>query len=153
MADITLIKTASGALVPADPQAAEYVQKLKLGASISADFKKQRNPAFHRKYMALLNLAYDAWEPPALEFNGKPVLKNFTRFRKDMAIFAGFYDVVANIRGEVRAEAKSISFASMDDYEFSDLYEKTVDVVLNQILTNYTREDLDRVVEQILQFQ
>lgn len=153
MAEITLIKTVSGALVPADPQAAEYVQKLKLGASISADFKKQRNPAFHRKYMALLNLAYDAWEPPKQEFHGKPVQKNFTRFRKDLVISAGFYDVVANIKGDVRAEAKSISFASMDEHEFADLYDKSVDVVLNQILTNYTREDLDNVIEQILQFQ
>lgn len=153
MADILLTKTANGALAPADPQAADYIAKLKLGSSVSAAVKKPRNPAFHRKYFALLNLAFDAWEPGIQEHRGMKVQKNFDRFRKDVAIMAGFYDVVANIKGDVRAEAKSINFGSMDDAEFADLYSKTVDIVLNQILTNYSREDLDNVIEQILHFQ
>lgn len=152
MAEITLTKTSSGALIPSDPQAAEYVGKLKLGALISADFRKPRNPQFHRKYMALLNLAYDHWEPEVKEFRGLPVQKNFDRFRKDVAIAAGYYDPVVNINGDVRAEAKSISFASMDDAEFADLYSKTVDVLIQRILTNYSRADLDEVIEQILGF-
>lgn len=153
MKEITLTKTAGGALIPNDPQAADYISKLKLGGSITASVRKQRNPAFHRKFFALLNLAFDAWEPGIKEHRGIKVQKNFDRFRKDVVISAGFYDVVANIKGEVRAEAKSINFGSMDEEEFSELYAKVVEIVLNQILTNYTREDLDNVIEQILQFQ
>lgn len=152
MAEIILTKAANGALIPVDPQAAEYIAKLKLGAGVSATVKKHRNPRFHRKYFALLNLAYESWEPADKEFRGLPVQKNFDRFRKDVIIAAGFYDVVVNINGDVRAEAKSINFSSMDDAEFADLYSKTVDVVLNRFLTNYSRDDLDSVIDQILSF-
>lgn len=152
MAEIILTKAANGALIPVDPQAAEYIAKLKLGAGVSATVKKHRNPRFHRKYFALLNLAYESWEPADKEFRGLPVQKNFDRFRKDVIIAAGFYDVVVNINGDVRAEAKSINFSSMDDAEFADMYSKTVDVVLNRFLTNYSRDDLDSVIDQILSF-
>lgn len=152
MAEIILTKAANGTLVPVDPQAQEFIAKLKLGAGVSATVKKHRNPRFHRKYFALLNLAYESWEPADKEFRGLPVQKNFDRFRKDVIIAAGFYDVVVNINGDVRAEAKSINFSSMDDADFSDLYSKTVDVVLNRFLTNYSRDDLDSVIDQILAF-
>lgn len=152
MAEIILMKTANGALVPADPQAAEFIAKMKLGAGVAASVKKHRNPRFHRKYFALLNLAYESWEPADKEFRGLPVQKNFDRFRKDVIIAAGFYDVVVNINGDVRAEARSINFSSMDDADFADLYSKTVDVVLNRFLTNYSRDDLDSVIDQILSF-
>lgn len=152
MAEILLTKTATGALAPADPQAAEFIAKLRLGMGISASVKKHRNPRFHRKWFALVNLAYEQWEPEAKTFKGEQVAKNFERFRKDVIIAAGFYDVVVNINGDVRAEAKSINFSSMDDAEFADLYSKTVDVLLARVLRNYTREDLEDVVDQIMGF-
>jgi hypothetical protein len=152
MKEIVLTKTAGGALAPIDPQASEYISKLKLGGSVTATVKRHRNPAFHRKFFALLNIAYEAWEPGIKEHRGMQVQKNFDRFRKDIIITSGYYDVVVNLKGDVRAEAKSINFSAMDDDEFADLYSKAVDVILNRILTNYTRDDLDRVIESVLQF-
>lgn len=152
MKEIILTKAANGTLVPVDPQASEFISKLKLGGGVVATVKKHRNPAFHRKFFALLNLAYDAWEPGIKEHRGMTVQKNFDRFRKDIIISAGFYDVVVNLKGEIRAEAKSINFSSMDDADFADLYDKSIAVILAKILTNYTRDDLDRVVEQIMAF-
>ena len=152
MTDIVLIKTVNGALIPADPQAAEFIGKLKLGAGVTGTFKKQRNHAFHKKFFALLNLAYDAWEPEVKEYRGLKVQKNFERFRKDIIIACGYYDVTVNLKGDVRAEAKSISFGKMDDYEFAELYSKAINVILSRILTNYTRDDLDRVVEELMHF-
>lgn len=152
MKEIVLTKAANGALIPIDPQASDFVSKLKLGGGVVATVKKHRNPAFHRKFFALLNIAYDAWEPGIKEHRGMQVQKNFDRFRKDIIISAGFYDVVVNLKGEVRAEAKSINFSSMDDAEFADLYEKALGVILSKILTNYTRADLDNVVEQLMRF-
>ncbi|MEQ5186793.1 DUF1367 family protein, partial [Providencia alcalifaciens] len=37
--------------------------KIKCGDVLSANFKKARNPRFHRKYFALLDLGYEYWEP------------------------------------------------------------------------------------------
>lgn len=152
MKEIVLTKAANGALIPVDPQASDFISKLKLGGGVVATVKKHRNPAFHRKYFALLNLAYDAWEPGIKEHRGMAVQKNFDRFRKDIIIAAGYYNVVVNINGDVRAEAKSINFSSMDDADFADLYSKTIDVVLARILTNYSRDDLDETVENIMRF-
>lgn len=152
MPEIVLTKAANGMLVPIDPQAQEFIAKLKLGAGVTASVKKHRNPRFHRKFFALLNVAFDAWEPGIKEHKGMPVQKNFDRFRKDITISAGFYDVVVNLKGEVRAEAKSINFSSMEDDEFADLYSAVINVILAKILTNYSRDDLDNVVNQVLGF-
>lgn len=152
MTDIVLMKTAGGALVPADPQAAEYIAKLKLGAGVRATIVRQNNLQFHRKFFALLNLGFEAWEPGELLYKGVPVAKQFDQFRKDIVILAGFYTSVVNFRGEVRLVAKSLSFASMPQEEREALYSAVINVLLSRVLTQYTREDLDNVVEQILGF-
>lgn len=139
-------------LVPSDNETAEAIKKVKIGNVIKIDFKQPRNYEYHKKYFALLNIGFDAWEPPEANFRGLPVQKNFERFRKDVIISAGYYEPVANIRGEVRAEAKSISFAKMSQEEFEKLYNATVNVILQKVLTNYTRSDLDQVVEQLVRF-
>ena len=48
MTAIVLTKTPNGALVPADPQAAEYIARLKLGAPVKAEVKRVRNYQFHK---------------------------------------------------------------------------------------------------------
>lgn len=152
MTDIVLMKTAGGALVPADPQAAEYIAKLKLGAGVRATIVRQNNLQFHRKFFALLNLGFEAWEPGELLYNGVTVAKQFDQFRRDIVILAGYYESAINFKGEVRLTAKSLSFASMPQEEREALYSAVINVLLTRVLTQYTREDLDNVVEQILSF-
>ncbi len=152
MKEIVLTKVAGGVLAPMDPQAAEYIAKLRTGGAVRATVKQQRNPAFHRKFFALLNLAYDAWEPAANTFKGQVVGKNFDQFRNDIVCLAGFYEVAVNLRGETRVTAKSISFASMDQHEFDGLYNAVVDVVLKHVLTTYDREALDAVMDRLIGF-
>lgn len=156
MADIVLIKTPSGQLAPADPQAAEYIAKLKLGAIIKGKFTKARNPRFHRKAFALFQLGFEAWEPAQLTYKGQIVAKDFDRFRKDLTILAGFYEPVTNIRGEVRLEAKSLSFGSMDEVEFAKVYDAILNVIWAKVLRDAARykspEEVDFVVNQLLGF-
>lgn len=152
MKELVLTKAAGGVLVPIDPQAAEFIAKMKTGAAVRATVKLQRNPKFHRKYFALLNLAFDAWEPAENTYKGHVVGKNFDQFRNDIICLAGFYEMATNLKGEVRVTAKSISFASMDQAEFDDLYNATVNVILKHVLTNYDREQLDEVMERLTGF-
>jgi hypothetical protein len=119
---------------------------------VRATVKMQRNPRFHRKFFALLNLAFDHWEPVAATYKGQVVGKNFDQFRNDIVCLAGFGEVAVNLRGETRVTAKSISFASMDQSEFDDLYNATVNVILKHVLTNYSRDDLDNVMDQLVGF-
>jgi hypothetical protein len=152
MKELVLTKTPSGALAPMDPQAADYIAKLKTGAAVRATVKQQRNPRFHRKYFALLNLAFDHWTPAEATYKGQIVGKNFNQFRNDITILAGHYEMAVNLKGETRLTAKSISFANMGQDEFDELYNATVNVILSRILTTYTRADLDAVMDQLIGF-
>lgn len=110
-----------------------------------ANLKKKRNSFFHRKFFALLNVAYQAWDCEK-EF------KDFESFREDIIILAGYYTTVFNLDGTFKLKPKSISFGKMDEIQFSALYSKVIDVILGKVLTNYKREDLEKQVEMILGF-
>lgn len=153
MSEIVLMKTASNVLVPFDDSASEFIRKCKTGELLHSDYKRVRNYKFHRKYFALVKFAFDQWEPKGeLQYKGMPVLKNLKRFRKDVAILCGFFETTVNIRGEVRLEARSISFAQMDEIEFEELYQATITVVMERVLRNYTRKDIEDVIENLLRF-
>ena len=147
-----LLQRVPSGFVPADDDAEEKCKRFKIGSLVNLDVHEVRNYNFHKKFFALLKVGFDHWEPPVGEHHGMPVQKNFERFRKDVVIAAGFYDLVSNIRGDVRAEAKSIAFGSMSEDEFGKLYNAVVDVLLQRVLKNYKRDDLDHVVKQIMDF-
>lgn len=150
--EIILAKAPGGYLVPVDQDSTEEIAKLKTGQGVRVTMKKMRNVQHHRKFFALLNLAFDAWEPAVTEFKGEPIKKNFDRFRNDITVLAGYYEATVNMRGDVRMVAKSISFGSMEQSEFDKLYSAVIDVILQRILTNYTRDDLDEVIDRVLRF-
>lgn len=155
MTKLYLKKLPGGALVADNDETAEWLQGVKNGDVVRAEVARPRNYKFLKKYMALLRLAFDAWEPALAEHKGHPVVKNFHRFRKDIAIATGFYELTVNIRGETRAEAKSISFAHMSEEDFNDLYQKTITLFISKyrILTGYAdAAEVDRVVEELLRF-
>lgn len=62
MADLALIRTAHG-LVPATEADRELVQKWKAGQVVHGKFARMRNARFHGKFFAMLDLAYEYWEP------------------------------------------------------------------------------------------
>ncbi|EOG1814431.1 DUF1367 family protein, partial [Klebsiella pneumoniae] len=64
MAQYSFVKAPGGVLIPATPDAREFLEKkVRMGGILYADFKQARNPAFHRKFFALLNLGFDYWQP------------------------------------------------------------------------------------------
>lgn len=132
-----------------------HLMKLEPGEMAQAEMMFPRNSKFHRKFFALLNIGFDAWEPPRKRrtYKGMPVQKNFDQFREDVIISAGFYDQTFDLRGRMKVKAKSISFAKMDDVEFERVYSAVADVLLGGVLVGYaSRDELDRVVDQIMGF-
>jgi hypothetical protein len=62
--ELQLIKHHSGILIPATPETSDILQsKTRLGDVLVAEFRRVRNPAFHRRFFALLNLGFEYWEP------------------------------------------------------------------------------------------
>ena len=126
---------------------------IKVGEVVSCEIKRPRNYKFHKKFFSLLNYAFSIWSPDVIKFDGEvEVGKNFDHFRDDIIILAGYYEAVIGVDGEAKLKAKSISFGKMGEDEFACLYSKTIDVILKHILVNYTREDLDRVFENIIAY-
>lgn len=156
MTSLHLIRTASGAFVPATEEDADLAKRFKVGSISRVELKLMRNAQFHRKFFALLKVAYDLWEEtlPAQQYHGRDVLPNFDRFRRDVTIMAGFFHPVWNARRELRVEAESISFSSMSEERFEELYSKVIDVILTKILPNrgLSERDLHEWVARVLEF-
>jgi hypothetical protein len=142
-------------LVPAHRTDEEELAKLPVGQPLRVKVTRMRNVNHHRLYFALLNYAFDVWEPPDAGFDKKSEVqpeKNFDRFRHDITILSGFYEAHYRVDGSVRIEPKSISFSAMDQQEFDVLYQKTIDVIIKHVLRNYTGDELKEVIDQVLEF-
>jgi hypothetical protein len=154
MIEIKLIKVTSEYLRPATKHDADLLDAFKSGAPLTCKITKmsKRNYGFHQKWWTLVEYAYEHWEPGQIETSDGYVTpqKTLENFRKDMIILAGYYNSHFTVDGGLRIEAKSISFGSMDQDEFEKLYSATIDAVLEHVLANYTNEDLDSVVMNIL---
>lgn len=133
---IHLIKGLDGKFTPAYDSDRENAKKLKSGEEFEFEVKRPRNIKFHRKFFALINLVYDNQE----RYN------NIDHLRKDLTVEAGFYELRYGIYGEEIKEAKSISFAKMDEVEFSELYSLFLDVIA--IHFHFKKEEINEYIEQ-----
>lgn len=156
MAELICIRQPGGALHPATDEDAEALRKIKSGAAVRVDVKMIRNYKFLQKWFTLAKYAFDVWSEtvPPQQYRGQPVQPNFERFRKDLIVLAGYFNAVFNARGEVRVEAKSISFGSMSEEKFEELYSKTIDVILQKVLNDnrMTEQQLRDHVENVLRY-
>jgi hypothetical protein len=153
MADVYFQKLGNGLFAPASENDVATVAHIKIGEWVKCAMTRPRNIKFFRKWWTLVEYAYEHWEPAQLDdpkWKGVIPEKNKNRFRKDLTILAGHYEAFYRVDGSVRVEAKSISFASMDEEAFEQFYSTCVDVVLKHILKNYTRDDLEQIVDQLL---
>jgi len=135
---------------PDDESSAEAMEKLKGNSVYKCLITAPRNYKFHKKLFSLFNLAYQQYEPESLTHEGVIVKKEFDNFRKGIVIQAGYFDAVYRLDGGVELKAKSLKFAEMSPETVEKVYSACVDVVIEKVLTNYTRDDIDTVMYQIL---
>jgi len=138
----------------ANEAADKLFSRTKLGDIIRSPFRQMRNAGFHRKLFALFNLAYDYWEPGEVDTKWGSPQKNFDTFRKNLTILAGYGSPVFNIDGTYKMKADSISFGSMDQETFNELYSNVIDTILKQIpkMTEWGAEGIDEAVNRVLEF-
>ena len=117
---VTVIKTLGG-LKPYDTNAENVFKKIKLNEAIMIDITIPRNIDFHRKFFTLIRLVFENQEH----------YKNKDELRADLTIESGYFTTYINkFTGEEIKKAKSISFANMDDLEFSNLYNDFLNTVV-----------------------
>ncbi len=147
----TFVKTNHG-LVPYTSADIEWFDKLKIATIVHGEFKKVRNPRFHRKFFALLNLGYEYWEPGEIDTKWGVPQKNFDTFRENITVLAGYGEPVFNIDGTFKMQAQSISFAKMDENEFKKVYDKVLTVLMDRILVDMPRQEVENLAEKFLSF-
>jgi hypothetical protein len=148
-------KLPNASFIPASEDDAELLSKVKVGETVKLTLVRPRNIKFHRKFFALMHLAFDYWETPKHGEGSAwaekiPIERNFDRFRYDITILAGYYDATYRLNGDVRLEAKSISFGSMSEDDFEKLYSKVIDVIIARVCTQYTEYELRKQVEDLV---
>ena len=136
MLKLHCVNTPAG-LVPCDDDSYNDKQKLRLGHIYEVQVKTKRNYQFHKKYFALINMAWEYLPEPLTMF-----YLNKHNFRKDLELCAGSYERVYSIeRDEWIEQHKSISFDKMSEEEFSELYERVKDVLFKVHLKNLSEYD------------
>lgn len=157
MAELLMVRLPTGGFAPATDEDAEAIRRIKVGTMVRCEVKQIRNYKFLQKWFTLAKYAFDIWADtvPPKEYKGTAVQPSFDRFRKDLIILTGNYEATYNARGEVRLEAKSISFANMGEDEFEKLYSQTINVVLSKILSGsgMTEEQLRAHVDNVLRYE
>ena len=151
---IAFIKTPGG-WANGNSKTEEFHRKTKLGNMVHGDIKQMRNAGFHRKFFALLNLAYEYWEPGEIDTKwGKPE-KSFENFRKNLTVLAGHGHLVFNIDGTYKMEADSISFGNMDQSTFDGLYQNILSVIMKKIhvLNKLGEDEINKLVDKFLEFE
>lgn len=127
---------------PASESDAEIARKFPYGKVLSCKIWKERNVNFHRKFFALLKYV----------FNNQDRYKNIKHMRVAIELECGNYDEYVTLDGKLVYVTKSISFESMDEVEFEELYNNAIDVILDKFIRGDTRENINNQVNEILCF-
>ncbi|QTL40577.1 DUF1367 family protein [Xenorhabdus budapestensis] len=131
--EIQMVKSPGGVFVPAFEHDLPRLTKFKNGEMYTADIKLTRNPAFHRKMFTFFKFCFEHWSADKAGLDCMDEHSQFTRFRKDLTILAGFYEQTVRLNGEIRTEAKSLSYANMEPDEFEQCYSAMINAALRHI--------------------
>lgn len=135
--ELYVVKTINGLLKPAFEEDKEKFAQFPKDGYFEIKYTKRRNVKLHRKFFALLKIAYENQSDYRL----------MEDLRRDLIITSGHYEEVLNaITGEVYKIAKSISFNSMDETEFSLIYEDVKNVIIRWL--GVSNEDLETELQQ-----
>jgi len=116
------IKRPGNRLVALYDSDAELIGKLKQDTEYKFSVIHPRNYQFHKKFYALLNMG----------FQNQDKYDDFETYRAVMTMRAGFYKTVETGKGVVYLP-KSIAFAAMDELEFTELYNKMINLLCKDL--------------------
>lgn len=161
MAEFELVKLPTGKVrgysqddLDAVEKYVSFRKQLEPGELYSVRYWQSPDPVLHRKLMAMFRIGYGHWDPEKgkkrLRYKGHPIEKNFDRFRHDVMIRAGYFDASWDSRGRLHLDPKSIAYGKMSEDDKRRLVSAVADVLIKDILTNYTRGTLDDVIEELL---
>ncbi|MBV4366263.1 DUF1367 family protein [Erwinia phyllosphaerae] len=84
---IQLEKIAPTLLAPATIEASEFLQRVKLGELVQAEFRRVRNYQYHKRFFKLLQLGFEYWTPAGgtLSPGERQIVDGFVKYLVSMA--------------------------------------------------------------------
>lgn len=133
-------------LVPMYDSDLEEKRRLKIGDTVLCKISRPRNYEFHKKFFALVRLTYENL-PERLHYmlNIWSEEDLLTCLKLDLGLATTVYH-----GGKEFIKTGSISFAAMDNSEFENFYQRTIDVILNKYLRGTDKQAL---LEEIVNFK
>lgn len=139
---IDVIKQGSALLAINDLEA-DKLSKFKSGEQYTIEIRNQRNYGFHKKVFAFMNYCFEYWVNDNKYMTEQA---SFDVFRDNLTVMAGYYESYYKIDGSVRVEAKSISYANMNQYEFEQYYSALIQVAMNTIFKNSDEDHYNTLI-------
>lgn len=130
-------------LVPLDDIDWEQKKQLRIGSDVRVHITMPRNIKFHRKFFALLNITFDNL-PESIQ--AEKHINSMKSLLSLIKVHLGYYDIV-QVDGRNVINLHSISFAKMDETEFSRFYDRAVTDILHYFLQGTDRNILLQEVE------
>ena len=115
------VQKIDGAFYPKGETAIEAMQTL-ANQEYVINLTNHRNPAFHRKAFALLNVIFDNQEG----------FTNFDCFRSWITIKAGYFVTGVTPNNSTFFDAKSLSYEKMDAETFERWYNSVINVAVKE---------------------
>lgn len=137
---INLTRGSALSLHAADQAAEDALRRFAPGEMVPVKVYKERCPGLHRKFFAMLNVA----------FSNQEQYLTMEAFRAAVTVEAGWYEEYLNKeRGELIKYPKSIAWDKMDELEFEKFYGAAIDAILRAFIPGVDRKDLE---EEIARF-
>ena len=129
--EIYVTNTEAG-LIPLYGSDFDEKKKLKLNVNYRCEIRLARSYKFHKKFMALVKIGCE---------NSKNVEMPFDAYRKYALIKSGYANIYKTPKG-VFVEAQSMSFASMDEDKFQEVYSRVLDFIITDV--DSSKEDIEK---------
>lgn len=134
--DIVMVRTDIG-LQPYSDSDSERLAKLPKGKPTKVSVGTARNILHHRKYFKLINTAWEYQPENVQQFYGSVDI-----FRKSIEMACGCCELIYSMSDEGWYKVhKSISFDSMKQEEFSDLYDRVIHLIETEFLIHLDEQD------------
>ena len=132
MATTAIMVKRLGGLRPAHDADAEMLRTVPENALLKVTWTRPRNIRFHNKFFAMLGII----------LANQVTYKSMDQLLHVCKLRIGHVEVQKTAQGDVEIP-KSISWAKMDETEFSAFYNRAVDWVLSEVIPGLQRQHLD----------
>ena len=119
-------------LIPHDDDTKKYIDRRSVGQILVAEVKMARNYENHKRFFAFITQT----------FGMQDHFTELEAYRYWLTMKCGFFETIVAPNGVAMFKPKSISFESMEEDEFIELFSAAIDVFLDSFGNGLTESDV-----------